>query len=225
MRALIVDKSEICRRGYKLALEEKFDGCTICEASNLLEAYQCIDDHGTDIVLFGLQEGMAFSDADMVRLKEYACNTPVLIVGNAVCQKRVREVFENNVKGFLDRSASTDVTMATIELVLAGGQYFPPEVFNDFREVRQENEVEQATLSHHIVELLTPRQVQILQAISEGKSNKDIAEYLGISAGTVKVHVSNLMKKLNAKNRTQAVMMARNLHLANNAPHAGNEFL
>ncbi|WP_169545347.1 response regulator transcription factor [Sneathiella aquimaris] len=212
MRALIVDNSEICRRGYKVALEEKFDGCTICEASNLREAYQCIDDHGVDIVLLGLQDGMTFSDVDMVRLKEYACNTPVLIVGNAVCLKMVREVFENNVKGFLDRSASSNVTMATIDLVLAGGQYFPPEVFSGLQEVDKETSIEQSTLPHPIMELLTPRQVQILQAISEGKSNKDIAQYLGISAGTVKVHVSNLMKKLNAKNRTQAVMMASDLY-------------
>ena len=212
MRALIVDRSEICRSGLRLALEDRFDDCTICEAASVEEAIECLEDHGTDIVLLTMDRRIAMTDPAVIRLRDFAVETPVLVVGDAVSKNSVKEVLRNNIRGFLDRSASRDVTLAAIQLVLAGGQYFPPEAHDSFAS-DDAGRAAKATFPEDIKRLLTPRQVQVLQAISEGKSNKAIADELGISPGTVKVHVSNLMKDLQAKNRTQAVSIANNLQL------------
>ncbi len=213
MRALIVDRSEICRSGLRLALENRFDDCFVCEAASVEEAIVCLEDHESDIVLLTIDRRIGMEDPAVIRLRDIAIGTPVLVVGDAVSQVSVKNVLRNNIRGFLDRSASRDVTLAAIQLVLAGGQYFPPEVHESFNPESEPEKGVRATFPDEIKQLLTPRQIQVLQAISEGKSNKAIADELGISPGTVKVHVSNLMKDLQAKNRTQAVSIANNLQL------------
>ena len=213
MRALLVDRSEICRNGFKLALQGRFDACDICEASSIDEALECMEDHGVDIVLLTLDQRIDMKDPKVILLQENAGKTPVLVVGDAVNKSYVNEMLHHNVKGFLDRSATQEVPIAAIQLVLAGGHYFPPEAHESQQtQMRSANEPS-VKFAEGIGRILTPRQIEVLRAISEGKSNKAIADELGISPGTVKVHVSNLMKDLHAKNRTQAVSIANNLHL------------
>jgi len=213
MRALLVDRSEICRNGFKLALQDRFDACDICEATSIDEALTCLEDHGVDIVLLTLDQRIDMNDPKVIRLQENSFQIPVLVVGDAVNKSYVNEMLHHNVKGFLDRSASQEVTIAAIQLVLAGGQYFPPEAHENQLPSKSMTTEPSTKFSEGIGRVLTPRQIEVLRAISEGKSNKAIADELGISAGTVKVHVSNLMKDLHAKNRTQAVSIANNLHL------------
>jgi DNA-binding NarL/FixJ family response regulator len=66
-------------------------------------------------------------------------------------------------------------------------------------------------MEHHCTETFTPRQVEILQNLWQGKQNKKIAHDLDISENTVKVHIHHIMKKLNARNRTQVVLLTRSL--------------
>ncbi|MEP3246225.1 MAG: response regulator transcription factor [Sneathiella sp.] len=198
-----------------MALEGRFNNCTICEAGSVEETIECLEEHSADIVLLSVDGYSDSLQSMMSQLKDYALDTPILVVGDAISKPLVKEIFRYNIRGFLDRSASRDITLAAVQLILAGGQYFPPEAHDSYEANASETDVRshRVRFSEGIRQILTPRQIQVLQAISEGKSNKAIADELGISAGTVKVHVSNLMKDLQAKNRTQAVSIATNLHL------------
>jgi DNA-binding NarL/FixJ family response regulator len=82
-----------------------------------------------------------------------------------------------------------------IRAVHAGQQYFPIEIANRLPEQLRQSK-------------LTPRELRVLQMISNGKSNKEIGNELGIVEGTVKVHVTNILNKLHAADRTQAVTTA-----------------
>lgn len=212
MRAMIIDKFEICRSGFKVALEENFEDSVICESSSIKEALICLEDHGSDIVVFTIDEKFDVEDPAFLRLHELGVDIPIVIVGNASSKAYVDTVFRYNIKGFLDRANSKEIMIAAIKLLLAGGRYFPPEVHS-----LGVNGVGQAQFSGNtertVDEMLTRRQLEILSAVSEGKSNKVIGVELGISAGTVKVHVSNLMKNLQARNRTQAVSIAKNMEI------------
>ena len=212
MRAMIIDKFEICRSGFKIALEENFENSIICESSSIEEALGCLEDHGSDIVVFSIEEKFDDEDPAFLRLQELGLNIPIIVVGNARRKAHVDTVFRYNIKGFLDRSNSKEIMIAAIKLLLAGGRYFPPEVHsldvNGVDKTRFGGNTERTA-----DELLTKRQREILGAVSEGKSNKVIGIELGISAGTVKVHVSNLMKNLQARNRTQAVSIAKNMEI------------
>lgn len=212
MRALIIDKYEICRSGFKIALEENFEDSVICEASTIKDALVCLEDHGSDIVVFTIDEKFDVEDPAFLRLQELGLDIPIIVVGNARRKAYVDTFFRYNIKGFLDRSNSKEIMIAAIKLLLAGGSYFPPEVHS-----LGVNGVGQDQFGGNpdrtADELLTRRQREILSAVSEGKSNKVIGVELGISAGTVKVHVSNLMKNLQARNRTQAVSIAKNMEI------------
>jgi len=212
MRALIIDKFEICRSGFKSILESNFENAIVCEAGTIEEALSCMDDHGSDIVILTVEERIDATDPAFLRLRKFASDTPIVVVGNAVNRELVLDTFRHNIRGFFDRSNNKAIVIAAIKLILAGGKYFPPEVHSMIggTSIQGINEVNQPVEN---AGRLTSRQRQVLRAVSEGKSNKMIAEDLGISAGTVKVHISNLMKDLQAKNRTQAVSIANNLKI------------
>ncbi|MBV8703420.1 MAG: response regulator transcription factor [Acetobacteraceae bacterium] len=109
------------------------------------------------------------------------------------------------VQGCLPLSSSTDVAAAAIRLVAAGGAYRP-------REARMETPVLRERLSPDTkpeAAVLTPREEAVLDLLGRGLPNKVIAHELGMSLGTVKVHVHNIMAKLKVRNRTAAAVAAR----------------
>jgi DNA-binding NarL/FixJ family response regulator len=106
--------------------------------------------------------------------------------------------------GYIPKTSTPTVTVSAIKLVLDGGLYVPPHILNignaDIMESTNQNRS-----SHDGT--LTRRQLQVMQLIESGKSNNTIAEELGLSTGTVKMHVSGIFKKLNASSRTEAVAL------------------
>jgi len=212
MHALIIDKFEICRQGFKVALEAFFDDVIICEAGTIDEALACLNKHASDVVILTMETARGEISHMLSRLQENAFNTPIVIVGEAENFESVKEAFQFGVRGFLDRSNSKNVMIAAIQLVLAGGQYFPPEI--QFSLLREDTENNQISKNNEEKEkYLTRRQLEVLRRVALGKSNKMIAQDLGIAPGTVKVHISNLMRDLQAKNRTQAVSIASALQI------------
>lgn len=217
MRVLIVDKFEICRSGLRFVLEEHFPDSVICEATNADEALDCLDDHGADLVIFSVNSYLSPDHEGIGKLRPYAQNLPVIVVGDPEDWNSVKELTVYNVRGFLDRSSNKDVMVAAVQLILAGGQYFPPELHEDLKSASRLGARISRNAPPENAKRLTRRQLEVLSAVAEGKSNKAIAADLGISPGTVKVHISNLMKDLNASNRTQAVSIANNLNILNQA--------
>jgi len=215
MRVLIVDKFEICRSGLRFVLEENFPNCIICEATNVDESLDCLDGHGADLVIFSVNSYLSPDHDGIGRLRPYAQNLPVIVVGDPEDWNSIKELTSYNVRGFLDRSSNKDVMVAAVQLILAGGQYFPPELHEPKKRAPSLGTQFAGSDMPENTKRLTRRQLEVLSAVAEGKSNKAIAAQLGISPGTVKVHISNLMKDLNANNRTQAVSIANNLNILN----------
>ena len=103
-------------------------------------------------------------------------------------------------------------------LVMSGGVYIPPELLNrklpdEFNEFRQAVELPEGKAVEENIKSLTPRQIDVLRCISQGMSNKQIAYALGLTEGTVKLHVTAILKILNVYNRTGAVVEASRLGL------------
>ena len=100
----------------------------------------------------------------------------------------------------------------------SGGVYIPPELLNrklpdEFNEFRQAVELPEGKAVEENIKSLTPRQIDVLRCISQGMSNKQIAYALGLTEGTVKLHVTAILKILNVYNRTGAVVEASRLGL------------
>jgi DNA-binding NarL/FixJ family response regulator len=107
----------------------------------------------------------------------------------------------NGAMAYVPETESRSIMLAAMQIVIGGGRYFPPDLLVG----RAPHDYEaQANVRYN----LTTRQAEVLAHMAAGKSNKTIARELGMSAGTVKVHVTAILKALNASNRTEAVVSA-----------------
>ena len=112
----------------------------------------------------------------------------------------VRDCIDRGAVGFIPKTSEAAVLVAALKLVLAGGIYLPPDcVLSPHKSTADTQVVENQ--SHG----LTKRQVRAMLLVARGHSNKKIADTMGITEGTVKLHLSAAFKTLNVKNRTEAV--------------------
>jgi len=126
----------------------------------------------------------------------------------------VSHALQTGAQGYLLKEMDTEALMDAIKVVYDGGSYLHPKVTHNLvREYRRLVENNHTNSINDIeyrqpLHLLTKRECQVLQLLSEGQSNRKIAESLVISEKTVKNHVSNILQKMNVNDRTQAVVTA-----------------
>ena len=125
---------------------------------------------------------------------------PFVILADSEDADEVLAAFELGARSYIPTSVTFDVMTEAIRLGIAGGAYFPTCVLSACANNR---EMKQGALNE-----LTPREMAVLDAVREGRPNKVIAQELGISESTIKVHVHRIMKKLKVQNRTQAAICA-----------------
>jgi DNA-binding NarL/FixJ family response regulator len=125
---------------------------------------------------------------------------PIVVVSDNAERGEMTAAYRYGVQGFFPSILDPDVAFRALALILAGGTFFPPEMLNGgARPVAAERGRGPS---------LTPRQLDVLALLREGKSNKLIARDLSMCESTVKVHVRQIMRKLGAANRTQAALTA-----------------
>jgi DNA-binding NarL/FixJ family response regulator len=126
-------------------------------------------------------------------------SVPVVLIVDNIDSSVIRQGLELGARGVIPSTVPLAVATLAMEVVQAGGTYLPIETYLALRQ--SESSVKDT--SERMVTGLTPRQQAVLQALRRGKANKVIAIELGMRESTVKVHVRNIMKKLNARNRTE----------------------
>ena len=138
-------------------------------------------------------------------LKSVFRSLPVIILSDLDANEWVLEALQSGARGYIPTgSTSVAIAVEAIRLVRAGGTFVPP---SSLQMMQHSPPGPELTLE----DPLTPRQLAVLQYLTQGKSNKIIAYELGMSESTVKVHVRTIMKKVHATNRTEAAFRARNL--------------
>jgi DNA-binding NarL/FixJ family response regulator len=144
--------------------------------------------------------------ASMKKLIEFG---PIIILAAADNPELLVEAFDSGVRGYVP-TASTPVELLVeiIHLVRAGGMFVPPSSLSLYR-TKRKNLTANTISNIPTNDQFTPRQIAVLKRLMKGKANKMIAYELSLSESTVKIHIRNIMKKLNASNRTEVVCMAR----------------
>ncbi|SIS84181.1 two component transcriptional regulator, LuxR family [Insolitispirillum peregrinum] len=230
VRVLIADDHELFRDGLRLVLNELGPDVEVVEASCYEEILSRIDNGPVvDVLLLDLvMPGRTWTDV-LRSLKERAPSLPVVILSASEDRRLVLEAVRLGAAGFIPKTSSSRVMLSALRLVLSGGVYLPPTLIDEPSPMSahaQDPTAALAGLSHHGVPLastaehgdvspLTPRQREVLALLGQGKSNKEIARILDLSEGTVKLHVTAILKALNVSNRTGAVVAASRLGLAN----------
>jgi len=157
---------------------------------------------------------------------------PLIVLSGYEDPAIMRSALERGVLGFIPKAYSPEVMLSAVRLVLAGGVYVPPMMLAALPPgivagvapqagaealVRSGNGGAGSQTLEHLRNVLTERQVEVLQLLSQGKPNKLIGRSLGISEGTVKIHLAAIFRALNVRNRTEAVVAAQALTEAQQA--------
>lgn len=204
MRVLLVDDHALIREGLRLLLEDLEQNIELDQAGNCEEALALAAEHAYDLVLLDLKmPGVEGLDA-LTIFRERHPEFPVVILSGEGTPRLVREAIEAGCMGFVSKSSSHQVFEQALKLVLAGGVYLPPDVL---RSGGPESGHDHDSRSEAISGL-SPRQVQVLRCIIQGKSNKIIARELDVSEHTVKAHLSAVFRALGVHSRTEAVFAA-----------------
>ncbi len=147
----------------------------------------------------------------LLHLADLAPNLPLVFLSDIDDADDILKAFGLGVRGYIPINLPIKQAVEAIRLVGAGGSYVPSSILS----LSMQRSPAQGYINrkeHHCVERFTPRQMEVLQRLWQGKQNKTIAYDLDMCESTVKVHIRHIMKKLNARNRTQVVLLTRSLN-------------
>lgn len=209
MKILIADDHELFLKGLEFILNDISDNISVSLAKNYNEIFDILDkDKNFDLILTDLaMPGAKWTDA-IDKIHTMAPNTPIIIISAVFDSKVVNKTIEIGVSGFIHKTSSNEEIKKAINIVTSGGMYIPSELLNDelknsFASINQIDFIDDTKDSH-----LSPRQLDVINFMSKGFPNKQIAFELGITEGTVKLYITEIFKKLSVFNRTSAVIEA-----------------
>jgi DNA-binding NarL/FixJ family response regulator len=210
VKILLIDDHALFREGLKFLLRSLDAALEVHEAGNCAKALEYAAAGGYELVLLDLKmPGVAGLDA-LAALREALPDSPLVVLSGEDGPGLVRAAIERGAMGFIPKSSTPEVLVQALRLVLARGVYLPPMVLDAAPDPLPASE---ATTGQAVLPGLTPRQMDILRFVIQGKPNKIIARELDISEGTVKSHLSSVLHALGTRNRTEAVYAAAKLGL------------
>ena len=216
MHILIVDDHAFVCAGLKATLLDRLDDIEVTTTQRGDEVLSIVTNKGIDLIILDLFMPGGYGGFGLIGLlhDRYPC-IPIIVLSASENSAHIKKCFELGVTGFVTKSAPKEALFEAIEKVLDGDQYVPTYLIEAVPEVaRVIDEVDSGVNIEIIAELITDRQFDILNCISRGHSNKQIARELDLSENTVKVHVSAMLKSLGLSNRTQAGILGQKLGLA-----------
>lgn len=213
MKILIADDHELFLKGLEMILSDYNPKAEIVTAKSYSDIFDVLSrQKGFDVVLTDLAMPGAHWLEAIQKMHQELPDTPIIILSAVFDREIVQKTLNIGAAGYIPKTSSREVIISAVNLVLSGGVYIPSELLRDNEQSELsilkslENISENKTSSKNI---LSPRQIDVLKLISQGKSNKQIAFELGLTEGTVKLHVTAILKLLNVYNRTGAVVEAK----------------
>jgi DNA-binding NarL/FixJ family response regulator len=195
IRVLTVDDHPLLRAGISGAINAQPDMSVVAEAADGEEAIASFRIHRPDVTLMDIRMPKTNGiDAISAIRKEFP-NARVVVLTTYGGDIQALRAFKAGAVGYLLKSMLRTELIDTIRLAHAGMRRIPPEIALELAE-------------HAGDETLTTREIEVLRDVAKGSSNKVIAARLAISEHTVKGHLKNILSKLNASDRTHAVMIA-----------------
>jgi DNA-binding NarL/FixJ family response regulator len=203
MKVLIVDDHPIARRGLRMVLSEAFGVTECAEAADAASALAMAAELRPDLLLLDMHmPGDLAAPALCSRMREVLPDAKIVIVTAFERSDDIRECLESGADGCLLKDTSEVDMAVALRTALTGGPALDSRIA--FRLAREMASKRNRASAVH----LSSREWQVLHLLAEGCSNRTIARRLELSEATVKGHVSNLLDKLNASSRLQAVVRA-----------------
>ena len=206
MKILHADDHSMFREGLRFFLKLLDPQVVVLEASNIQAALDKLAlEAPVDLIVLDLQmPGMSELDGFFAIHRRYP-KLPIVIVSGLNDPRTIRALIDGGARGYIPKLATSEQLMDALRRVMRGEVYLPDALFIP--------DPQSAGANSHEAAAFTPRQLEILPLLAEGMPNKRIADALDVTEGTVKQHLKDLFRRLNARNRTQAVKQARRLGL------------
>ncbi len=199
IRVAVVDDHPIVRDGVAANLRAAGDISIVGTGASAKDAVQLAKSGAVDVMILDLELPDRTGLEITRELKALAPSLAIVIFSAYAGEERVLRAFENGADSYVLKGTPSDELATTIRAVARGETRIPPEIAA---------QLARATGVPH-GERLTEREREILRHLGDGLSNRMIAERLGIAERTVKFHITGILSRLDAKNRTEAIVIAR----------------
>ncbi len=216
MSVLVCDDHPLMRKALAATAQALAPGHSVHAASDFAQAWAVAEQEDEILLcIVDLHMPGAAPGEGLAGLKARAPEARIVVVTGSESDDELIEALKLGVDGFVPKSAEPGVVEAALQLVLAGGRYFPPRVADLIAADRGLLEGKQAPQQAAPVNFqglygrITERQRDVLKLLAQGRSNKEIANSLALSPATVKTHVASIIAVLGARNRTEAAAHAR----------------
>lgn len=201
MRVLIADDHHVVRRGLLFFLKTQKDIEVIGEASNGKEAVELAESLRPDIVLMDLVMPVMDGIQATRKIKEKHPEIIVLMLTSFSDRDHVVPAIEAGAAGYQLKDIEPDELVESLRSLMRGENTLHPKASSELLKGP-------SVPAPHTINLLTPREKEVLAELTKGKSNREIASALFVTEKTVKTHISNFFVKLEVQDRTQAALYA-----------------
>lgn len=212
IKILIVDDQSLFREALKTLLNSEPEFEIVGDASNGEEALRMVLQHNPDVVLMDLRMPIMDGVESTRRIVQMNKNNKVIILTTFDDDENVFDGLRAGAVGYLLKDVSSEKLIEAIRAASQGEYFLVPsvtaKVVSEFSRISKPAPRSQ---ENFLPDPLSPREIEIIRLVATGASNKEIAEKLVISEGTVKNHLSSILSKLSVRDRMQAVLKAKEL--------------
>jgi DNA-binding NarL/FixJ family response regulator len=192
---MTVDDHAVLRGGIATMLEHEPEMSVVAEAANGAEAVAAFDTVQPDVTLMDLRMPVMDGLEAIIRIRTMAPSARIIVLTTYAGDVQAVQALKAGAAGYLLKSTLRRELLDAIRAVHAGRRYLP-------------TEIAQEIALHSADDVLTQRELSVLELVAQGKSNKVIAWELSISIDTVKAHLRSIFEKLDVNDRTHAVTVA-----------------
>ena len=194
-RVLSVDDHALLRTGVANIIDHEADLQVVAEAANGADGVAAFAQHRPDVTLLDLRMPVMEGVEAVRRIRELDPQAKVIVLTTYDTDEDIARALKAGAKAYILKDIASDALVACIRAVLDGKTYLAPAAA--------------AKLAERVTRIqLTPRELATLRSMAQGRSNKEVAQELGISERTVKTHLGHLFQKLGVASRTEAVKVA-----------------
>ena len=205
IRIVIADDHPVVRRGLVQFMADEEELQVVAECADGISALEAVARYAPDIVLVDLQMPQLNGIEVLRQLSDGPSPPPVVLLAANISDDEVVEAMRLGVKGVVLKEMAPSLLVACIRKVASGGTWLEKEAVGRAMDkiLRQEQSRQK------VREVLTPREIDIVKMVAQGLGNREIAEKLFISEGTVKTHLHSVYEKLGLKGRVQLANYAQ----------------
>ena len=207
VQVLVADDHPLFREAIVHLLERAITDVQIHEASSLEKTREILSDNrDVSLLLLDLKLSDTSGMDGLLFLKKTYPSLPVIVISAYDDTAVVQESLRFGASGFIPKHLGMDDIAAAINVVLEGDVWFPGA--SQLQQEKKPSEAGQPDFSE-----LTATQLKVLSLLRDGKPSKEMANILSVTEATIKAHLTEIYRKLNVRNRTQAVVVAKELEL------------